>query len=147
MKALRLVLALVGFGALAGCASAEQVGTPAHRLKVWESGTSYQSEYAAVEADVARIDAARAPGDKPAVVEFDCITLGQAVNKDYVQLPTPDQALSNDLSNAYVAYLNYANSCVNHKGEPATMVAINHYLITGNQEMAAAKARARQVLG
>jgi hypothetical protein len=140
-------MALAIGGALAGCASAEQTGTPAHRLKVWESGTSYHSEYATVLADVARIDAARAAGDNPAVVEFDCVTLGQDVSKDYIQLPTPDQAMSNDLSEADVAYLSYANSCVDHKGAPATMAAINHYLIAGNQAMAAAKARSRQVLG
>lgn len=130
-----------------GCASAEQTGTAPHRLRVWESGTGYHSEYAIVVEAAARVQAARAAGERPSVVEFDCITLGQDVNKDYVQLPTPDPTLSNDLAEAYAAYLSYASACVYHKGAPAAMAAINHYLVAGNQAMAAAKARSHQVLG
>ncbi|MGH9128975.1 MAG: hypothetical protein ACRDY2_08420 [Acidimicrobiales bacterium] len=132
---------------LTACAAADQTGTPAHRLKVWESGTGYRAAVKAVEADVSRIKAARGASASPAVVKFDCATLGQEVNKDYTNLPTPDHALSTDLSNADVAFFNYVTSCVNHNGAPATMVAINHYLTAGSQAIAAAVARSKVVLG
>lgn len=133
---------------LVACASADQTGSLVHRVKVWQSGTGFAPAMRAVEADAARIDSARKAGAKPAVVEFDCVTLGQDVNKDYSSdLPSPDPALTTDLNAAFVAYYTYAQDCVNHKGAPATMRSIAHFLSTGNQALAAALARSKAILG
>lgn len=139
-------MACVGLGASA-CASAEETGTLVHRIKVWESGTTYSADVEAVGADVARIEKAIAGHDTPAVVAFDCVTLGQDANMDYsTTLPTPDVTFTTDLGNAYQAYLQYSSNCVNGKGSPATISTNAHYLATGNRDLAVAQARARAIL-
>lgn len=133
---------------LAACAAADQTGSLVHRVKVWESGIGFAPSMRAVEADAARIAAARKGGARPAVVEFDCITLGQDVNKDYSSdLPSPDAALTTDLNAAFAAYFSYAQDCVDHKGSPATMKSIGHFLRAGNQALAAAQDRSKAILG
>ncbi|MGH9071319.1 MAG: hypothetical protein ACRDX8_09210, partial [Acidimicrobiales bacterium] len=100
-----------------------------------------------VHTDVARIDKAIAGRAHPGVVEFDCLTLGQDVNKDYsTTLPTPDVAFSTDLGNAYEVFLQYSSDCVNHKGSPASVAVDAHYITTGNQDLAAAQARSEVIL-
>lgn len=141
------LLACLALGASA-CASQEETGTIAHRVKVWESGTTYSADVAVVKADVGRVQNDLSSHAKSEVVEFDCVTLGQDVNMDYGStLPTPDQAFSTDLGNAYQAYLQYASDCVQHKGAAATTTADAHYLTTGNQDLAAAQARSKAILG
>lgn len=139
-------VACVGLSASA-CASAEETGTLAHRVKVWETGTTYTADVQAVEAAVAHIEHDIATHAEPGVVAFDCVTLGQDANMDYSStLPTPDQTFSTDLGNAYAAYLQYASDCRNGYGAPATIATNAHYLTTGNQELAAAQARSRAIL-
>lgn len=144
-----LAAAAVALGLpLAACASVDQTGTLVHRVKVWESGTGYAAAVQAIDADVARIDAARRGGAEPGVVEFDCVTLGQDVNKDYSSdLPSPDQALTMDLNTAFGDYYSYATDCVAHKGAPAAMGTLGHYLTTANRALAAAQARSKAILG
>lgn len=142
--AFSLVLAL-GL-ALNACSTPDESGSMAHRVSAWVKGTGFQAAAAALSQDVSAVQKDRRDASA-AVVKVDCLTLGQDTTQDHSVLPTPDQALTLDLSKAYDAYYSYATTCVAHDAAPATLAGIEHYLATGTKAMASAQARRASLTG
>jgi hypothetical protein len=117
------LVALAGGAVLAGCAGQEQVGTPAHQVSTWVSGTGAGSSIGTVEADLRNVDLSLARHDPTGAIRSVCALLASDAAIGNGNLPTPDQALTDDLSNAYATAYDAGNDCYNGSGGNASLMA------------------------
>jgi hypothetical protein len=92
------VIGLLGLG-LASCASADQTGSPAHRMSVWAGGTGLGGAIGTLIADNRRVplDVLNGTG----AVHAACGTLETDAEKANGELPSPDLQVSEWLTTAY----------------------------------------------
>ena len=91
-----LLVALLGVGA-ASCAGEDQVGTPAHRMSEWVSGTALGEDIGTLVADNARVPKETSTGAMHAA----CGTMEDDADTANDELPTPDPTVTDWLSDAY----------------------------------------------
>ena len=120
-----VVVGLVALGALAlaGCAGQEQAGTPAHQVATWVSGSGAGSSIGAVEADIRSVDLILAHHNPTGEIRSVCAILASDAASGNGNLPTPDQTLSVDLSNAYASAYDAGTDCYNGAGGDAKQLA------------------------
>jgi hypothetical protein len=102
-----LTVVLVAVAA-SSCASAG--GSVASRVAQWASLSGIQGLDQTVESDLGDLAKARAE-HKSLYVKTLCQVLYDDVEQAYVELPSPDQQLTNKLNDAYLNIGNGANDC------------------------------------
>lgn len=103
------VLLVGGALLLSSCAGEDQMGSPAHRMSVWVSGTSLGEEIGTLIADNARI-----PKDVPngtGAVHAACATLLNDAEMANTNLPSPDPEVTDLLTKAYGLEGTAGNEC------------------------------------
>jgi hypothetical protein len=83
--------------AAASCAGEDQIGSPAHRMSVWVSGTGLGEDIGTLVADNARVPKETSSGGMHAA----CGTMEQDADTANDELPTPDPQVTDWLSTAY----------------------------------------------
>ena len=94
---------------LTSCAGADQEGSPAHRMSVWVSGTSFGEDIGTLIADNARVpkDVANGTG----AVHAACGTLLNDAEMANTELPSPDPEVTDLLTQAYGLEGTAGNEC------------------------------------
>jgi hypothetical protein len=118
--ALALVL---GAAALAGCAGQEQSGDPAQRVATWVAQGGGGSSVGNLEVEARNIDLALARHDQPAAIREVCALLSNDAQTGIGNLPTPDQELTTDLDNAYLAGTAAGDDCYKGADGDAALLA------------------------
>ncbi len=108
-------LALLGAVALSGCAG-QPSGTPAHQVATWVSGEGVGSSIGAVVADVRNVDVSLRQHDPVGEIRSVCALLASDAASGNGNLPTPDQKLTDDLSDAYATAYDAGDDCYNGSG-------------------------------
>ena len=101
-------LAALALVVAAGCAN--HPATLAGQLRAWESGASYSSNQQLLSTDLGEIATGLRTGPLVAV-HTACDGLGVDAGTAYGELPTPDQALTDDLNDWYLDLTNAAQDC------------------------------------
>jgi hypothetical protein len=143
----RLVAAAAAVGvALAVSACGGGHPTPAARLRAWESGASYGSDQGYISSDIREIASGMRSGPLEAL-HTACDGLGVDAANAYGELPTPDQTLTDDLNDEYLAATNAAQSCSTASRLHGRRVERYLALIAGaERDRSAAQARIAQIL-
>lgn len=143
----RLVAAAAALGvALVVAACGGSHATLPTRLRAWESGSSYSLDQGFITSDIQEIGTGLRAGQLSAV-RTTCDGLGFDAGTADGELPTPDQALTDDLNDEYLTATNAAQSC-----STATMVhgqRIERYLTLiarAERDRRAARARIAAIL-
>jgi hypothetical protein len=94
---------------LSACAGADQVGSPAHRMSVWVSGTGFGGDVGTLVADNARVPKVVPNGS--GALHAACSTLVNDAEMANASLPTPDPTVTDLLSQAYTLEASAGNQC------------------------------------
>jgi hypothetical protein len=130
--------------AVSACGSGHP--TAAARLRAWESGASYASDQGYISSDIREIAAGIRSGPLDAL-HTACDGLGVDAANAYGELPTPDQTLTDDLNDEYLAATNAAQSCSTANKLHGSRVERYLTLIArAERDRSAAKARIAQIL-
>jgi hypothetical protein len=115
LKMAALVL-LSGASALAltSCAGEDQIGTSAHRMSVWVSGTNLGSDIGTLVADNARIPKVVPNGS--GALHAACGTMLNDAEAANTELPSPDPEVTDLLTQAYGLEGTAANDCYDSGG-------------------------------
>lgn len=133
---------------LAGCAGQEQAGTPAHQVTEWVSGAGAGSSIGTVDVDIKNVNLAFTQHDPAGEIRSVCGLLVTDAGTANGNLPTPDQQLSVDLSNAYATAYDAGTDCYNGSGGNQKLLATSATLRAKAQaQMATAIDRITAVTG
>jgi hypothetical protein len=103
---------LVAIAALfAGCTPADEVGSAGHRVGTWVQSTQMGQSVGSVLDDAARVTWAVSTHQDIGVIHTVCAVLLDDTEAANDNLPSPDQELTNLLSNAYGVEGSAANNC------------------------------------
>jgi hypothetical protein len=110
----RLVLASLALTSaaavtLTSCAGEDQMGSPAHRMSVWVSGTNFGEDIGTLVADNARI--AKVVPNGSGAVHAACGTLVTDAEMANTELPSPDPEVTDLLTRAYGLEGTVGNEC------------------------------------
>ncbi len=106
-----LAVSLAAAATLTSCAGEDQEGSPAHRMSVWVSGTSFGSDIGTLMADNARIPKVAANGS--GALHAACGTLVTDAEIANTELPSPDPDVTDLLYKAYGLEGTAGNECYN----------------------------------
>jgi hypothetical protein len=81
------------------CAGEDQMGSPAHRMSVWVTGTNFGADIGTLVADNARI--AKVVPNGSGAVHAACGTLVTDAEMANTELPSPDPEVTDLLTKAY----------------------------------------------
>jgi hypothetical protein len=95
--------------ALSSCAGEDQMGSAAHRMSVWVTGTSLGQDIGTLVADNARIPKVVANG--AGALHAACSTMLNDAEAANTELPSPDSEVTNVLTQAYSLEGTAANDC------------------------------------
>jgi hypothetical protein len=84
---------------LSSCAGEDQMGSPAHRMSVWVSGTGFGADIATLVADNARVHKVVPNGT--GAVHAACGTIVTDAEQANTELPSPDPDVTDLLTKAY----------------------------------------------
>ena len=104
-----LVATLAGAATLTSCAGQDQMGSPAHRMSVWVSGTNFGEDVGTLVADNARISKVVPNGS--GAVHAACGTLVTDAEMANTELPSPDPEVTDLLTRAYGLEGTAGNQC------------------------------------
>jgi hypothetical protein len=110
----RLVLASLALTSasaviLTSCAGQDQMGSPAHRMSVWVTGTNFGEDIGTLVADNARI--AKVVPNGTGAVHAACGTLVTDAEMANTELPSPDPEVTDLLTKAYGLEGTAGNEC------------------------------------
>jgi hypothetical protein len=105
---------------LSSCAGEDQMGSPAHRMSVWVSGTNLGQDIGTLIADNARIPKVVANG--AGAVHAACSTMLNDAEAANTELPSPDSEVTNWLTRAYSLEGTAANACYDSGGTDAQLL-------------------------
>ena len=133
---------------LAGCAAQEASGTPAHQVTAWVNGAGAGGSIGTVEVDIKNVNLAFHQHDPPGEIRSVCGLLVDDSGTANGNLPTPDQQLSDDLSNAYATAYDAGTDCYNGANGDQKLLATSATLRAKAQtQMATALDRITAVTG
>lgn len=111
MNRARLVAAAVAIGvALVVAACGGSHAPLSSRLRAWEAGSSYATDQGYIATDIREITTGIRKGPLKAL-HTACDGLAVDAANAYGELPTPDQALTEDLNDEYLDATDAAQSC------------------------------------
>jgi hypothetical protein len=113
LRRVAVTTAAIGLAAvvLAACAGPDETGSPSQRMHAWVDSTQMGASVATLLADSQRIAQVLSAGTGTGAVHTDCALLTTDAEAANSNLPTPDQQLTNDLSNAYTLEYNAGDNC------------------------------------
>jgi hypothetical protein len=104
-----LALTTVTAVTFTSCAGEDQMGSPAHRMSVWVSGTNFGEDIGTLVADNARIPKVVPNGS--GAVHAACGTLVTDAEMANTELPSPDPEVTELLTKAYGLEGTVGNQC------------------------------------
>jgi hypothetical protein len=104
-----LAVSLAAAMTLTSCAGEDQEGSPAHRMSVWVSGTSFGADIGTLMADNARIPKVAPNGS--GALHAACGTLVTDAEMANTELPSPDPDVTDLLTKAYGLEGTAGNEC------------------------------------
>ena len=110
--------------ALTACAGADQVGSAAHRMSVWVSGTGLGGDIGTLVADNARI--AKVAPNGAGALHAACSTMINDAEMANSSLPSPDPTVTDLLTQAYGLEGTTGNECYNGASNPALLAQAEH---------------------
>ena len=96
---------------LAGCAGAEDSGTPAQRMRTWADGTSFGASVGSLKGDSAAVAAGYRDGRALSGLASACNALALDSQDANDSLPSPDEAITQQLASAYQLYYEAGTAC------------------------------------
>ena len=106
-----------------GCAGPDETGTVGQRVTSWVQSTGVGSDIGTLEADDRRIRAVVADRVGTAAVRTDCAVLTTDAESANNDLPTPDNAMTQDLSRAYTLDGEAGDNCYAAGASNAALMA------------------------
>jgi hypothetical protein len=100
--------------ALTSCAGEDQMGSSAHRMSVWVSGTNFGADIGTLVADNARIPKVVPNG--AGALHAACSTMLNDAEAANTELPSPDPEVTDLLTQAYGLEGTAANDCYDSGG-------------------------------
>jgi len=140
------VAAVVTSALLAGCAGADQSGTPAQQMTTWVKGTSFGLTARTLQHDAARAAKVVTSGT-PAEVRTACGVYLVDVEQANSVLPTPDVQASGLLAQAYGSLGAAAHSCYAVPSSPPDRATFAKHQAAGLASLSEGTARIEAVLG
>lgn len=122
-SSLLVAIALLGSGALAGCAGQEQSGPPAARVTSWVTGSGGGAAIGTLEMDSRNVGLALSTRNAPAAIRTVCALLTNDAETAIGNLPTPDTQLTNDLNVAYEDAAAAGDDCYNGSSGNRSLLA------------------------
>jgi len=146
--AVAILMATATTVALAGCAGQDSSGTPAQRVASWVSAQGAGSSIGTVGDDLKNVDLALAHHSAPGLIRTACALLTTDASAGNSRLPTPDEQLSLDLSDAYASAYDAGTDCYSGAGgDRALLDRSATERVQSADNLAAALARIRQLTG
>jgi len=128
MKRRSLVASLVLMAgsalALTSCAGADQQGSPARRMSVWVSGTTFGEQIGTLIADNARV--AKDVPNGTGAVHAACSTIVNDAEMANSSLPSPDPEVTDLLTQAYGLEGTAGNQCFDAGATNKKLLAQSH---------------------
>ncbi len=119
--ALGSILAIVGISALlASCGG--RTPTAAQRVSSWVSSSTLSADIAQIRTDAANVAKVEAIGN-PGAIRTNCAVLDLDTENANQNLPSPDQELTEELSNGYTAEIQAAQDCYHGAGKSKTLIS------------------------
>jgi hypothetical protein len=111
---------LLALGIVLGACSNQS--TTAQRVTSWVGSTGLDADIAQIRTDAANVAKIEKIGS-PGAIRTNCAVLDLDTENANQNLPSPDQELTTDLTNAYVAEIQAAQDCFHGAGKNATLLA------------------------
>jgi len=139
---LRLVVSasLLVAGGVSLSACAPSAGSPASAVAQWASGSGIAGLDQTLAGDVSVIKRAHQAG-RSLTVKTLCGVLYQDASQAYVQLPSPDARLTDELDRAYLSLSQGATDCYSASGNQQLFNRALGEIETGSSDLAAATSR------
>jgi hypothetical protein len=114
-----LSVVVVASGLALGACSEQS--TTAQRVTSWVSSTALDADIAQIRTDAANVAKVEKIGS-PAAIRTNCAVLDLDTENANQNLPSPDQGLTSDLTDAYTAEIQAAQDCYHGAGKSETLV-------------------------
>ena len=113
-------MAIAGTSAvLASCGSTSS--TTAQRVKSWSSSSALSADISQIRADAANVSKVEGIGN-PGAIRTNSAVLDLDTENANQNLPSPDQQLTTELSDAYAAEIQAAQDCFHGAGKSKTLI-------------------------
>jgi hypothetical protein len=103
---------------LASCAGGDTTG---QRVSSWAGSTALDSEINQIRTDVANVAKVESIGN-PGAIRTNCAVLDLDTETANGNLPSPDQQLTGDLTDAYTAEIQAAQDCFHGAGKSIELI-------------------------
>jgi hypothetical protein len=114
-----LTVLVVGLGLVLGACSTQS--TTAQRVTAWVGSTGLDADVAQIRTDAANVAKVEKVGS-PGAIRTNCAVLDLDTENANQNLPSPDQAFTTDLTDAYVAEIQAAQDCFHGAGKNETLL-------------------------
>ena len=131
---------------LAGCAGAEDSGTPRQRMRTWSDGTSFGESVGSLKGDSAAVAAGYRNGRALSSLPNACNALALDAQNANDNLPSPDAALTQQLALAYQLYYEAGTACYSNQSAP-TMRKVTAQRERGDRLLVEATATVERIAG
>ena len=108
--------------ALLSCSCSSSSDTTAQKVGSWVSSTGLSGGIAQIRSDAADVRKVERTMD-PGAIRADCAALDLDTESANQNLPSPDEQLTTDLSDAYSAEIQAAQDCYHGAGKSASLIA------------------------
>jgi hypothetical protein len=105
---------------LGSCSS--PTDTTSQRVSSWVSSSALVADIAQIRTDAANVSKVEGLGN-PGAIRTNCAVLDLDTENANQNLPSPDQQLSNELTDAYTAEIQAAQDCFHGAGKSKEMIA------------------------
>jgi hypothetical protein len=105
---------------LASCGSTSS--TTAQRVTSWSSSSGLTADISQIRADAANVAKVESIGN-PGAIRTNCAVLDLDTENANQNLPSPDQQLTMELSDAYAAEIQAAQDCFHGAGKSKTLIS------------------------
>ncbi len=118
---LRLLVAIAGASAAVASCGTQSTST-AQRVESWVGSSSLSAEIAQIRTDAANVAKVERIGS-PGAIRTNCAVLDLDTENANQSLPSPDQQLTGELSDAYAAEIQAAQDCFHGAGKSKTLIS------------------------
>jgi hypothetical protein len=100
-----------------------QSNSTAQRVESWVGTSGFSAEIAQINTDAANVAKVERIGASPGAIRTNCAVLDLDTEDANQNLPSPDQELTDELSNGYAAEIQAAQDCYHGAGKSKTLIS------------------------